>query len=365
MNPAFNPPVGERPTMEWLPVAALSVDASYQRSTDNETSRTLIRKIARFWDWSLCQPLAVTRRADGSLFVVDGQHRHAAAQLRGDIDELPCVVTAYASLSDEAAAFVSINQQRKPLGKVDLYRAALAAGDTEAAAIEAMITAAGLKVAPHSNYTAWKPGMLFCVPGIQRAYRVIGPAATRRALDLLAEAFDGHVLQFAGQMLEGLFGFAAKEGAASGFDRAAAVRCLSRRSQSTWVKVATQRRLASGQPRRLAMQAVIAEVYATEPRAAAAADLPPRISPPPVPRQPAPAPVAPKPEPAKVAIPAVRPAPTSPPAAKADVAPKPFKLRFANFEEQLEAARRLGVIERPVLRTSDDGIRFGVVGEIL
>jgi hypothetical protein len=92
-----NPQVGQRPTLEFRRLCDLKIDPSYQRSIEIGTSQTLIRRIAMFWDWSLCQPLAVARRADGALMVVDGQHRLAAARLRGDIYDLPCVITAYES----------------------------------------------------------------------------------------------------------------------------------------------------------------------------------------------------------------------------------------------------------------------------
>jgi hypothetical protein len=80
--------------------------------------------------------------------VIDGQHRLAAARIRGDIDHLPAVVGSYASTADEAASFVHLNQQRRPLGKLDLFKAAVASGDTEATEIVAALDAAGLSVAP-------------------------------------------------------------------------------------------------------------------------------------------------------------------------------------------------------------------------
>lgn len=331
MNPAFNPPLGTPPVLEWVAPAHLGVDASYQRSTENETSRGLIRKIARFWDWSLCQPLAVTRRDDGSLWVVDGQHRLFAAKMRGDIPHLPCVVSRYASLSDEAAAFVSINQLRKPLGKVDLFRAALAAGDDEAASIGCLVAGAGLTIAPHSNYTAWKPGMLFCVPGIQRAYRSIGGKATATALLLLARGFEGQILQFAGQMLEGLFGIAADEASLAGWDADAMVDALQKRSQSDWVAAATRRRLATGVNRRAAMHDVLREAYGKP-----AGDIAPRSRPSP----------APAPQPAPVVRPAVA--------------------RARSFEETLALVRagKLRVEGKPSMARPDDTASYGVVGEI-
>jgi hypothetical protein len=127
-----NPVLGMRPSLEFRRLAELRIDPSYQRTTEAGASQTLIRRIAMFWDWSLCQPLAVAKRDDGALMVVDGQHRLEAARLRGDIDDLPCVVTAYRNAGDEAAAFVALNQQRRPLSQIDLFKAALAAEDETA-----------------------------------------------------------------------------------------------------------------------------------------------------------------------------------------------------------------------------------------
>jgi hypothetical protein len=92
-----NPQLGSPPSLEFRTLAELKVDDTYQRSLETDPSQRLIRRIAQFWDWGLCQPLAVARRQDGSLMVVDGQHRLAAATLRGDIAHLPCVITSYAN----------------------------------------------------------------------------------------------------------------------------------------------------------------------------------------------------------------------------------------------------------------------------
>lgn len=123
-----NAPKGVRPSLEFRPLGDLHLDDSYQRSIDIGPSQKLVRKIAVNWDWGLCQPLIVAKRDDGSLWVVDGQHRLAAARLRPDIYDLPCVVVHSAAASDEAAMFVALNQQRRPLTALDLFRASLEAG---------------------------------------------------------------------------------------------------------------------------------------------------------------------------------------------------------------------------------------------
>ena len=55
---------GSPPTLQFVALEQLQVDSAYQRSLETKTSQALIRRIATNWDWSLCQPLAVARRAD-------------------------------------------------------------------------------------------------------------------------------------------------------------------------------------------------------------------------------------------------------------------------------------------------------------
>jgi hypothetical protein len=206
-----NPPLGSPPTLEFRPVGELLIDASYQRSIDAAASQTLIRKIAMFWDWGLCQPLAVSRRPDGKLTIVDGQHRAEAAKLRGDIPHLPCVITSYSSAGDEAAAFVALNQMRRPLSALDLFKAAVAAEDTDALVIVDCLKRAGLSVAPHSNYTCWKPGMVANVGGLKECLRAKGQPVLRDALKVLARAYDGQILRYAGTIFPGIAHIVANE----------------------------------------------------------------------------------------------------------------------------------------------------------
>jgi hypothetical protein len=199
-----NPQLGSPPSLEFRTLAELKVDDTYQRSLETDPSQRLIRRIAQFWDWGLCQPLAVARRQDGSLMVVDGQHRLAAATLRGDIAHLPCVITSYANTGDEAAAFVALNQNRKPLQPLDIFRAALAAEDETATAVQRIICEAGLRLAPHTNWPFWKPGMLANVNALQAVYRKHGGSVLLVALSAIAKGFPDVQLRFAGTIFAGL-----------------------------------------------------------------------------------------------------------------------------------------------------------------
>ena len=200
------PQLGRMPTLQFCRPAELRIDPGYQRDASNGSSQALIRRIAQNWNWDLCQPLVVARRVDLTerLFVIDGQHRLEAARLRGDIEQLPCVIVNYAKPADEAASFVHLNQQRRPLSKLDVFRAAVASEDAQACAIIAAMAEAGLSVAPHNNHTAWKPGMVTNIGGIEAAWRVYGPKVVTRAMTALRLGFDGQVLRYAGTIFPGI-----------------------------------------------------------------------------------------------------------------------------------------------------------------
>jgi hypothetical protein len=258
----FNAPLGAPPTLEWCAVSDLAIDPSYQRSTRVRASQRLIERIAQYWDWGLCQPLAVARREDGSLMVVDGQHRLEAARLRGDLAHLPCVITRFGNAGDEAAAFVALNRQRRPLAKLDLFKAALAAGEAEETAIAAAISDAGLILAPHSNFVSWKPGMVSNIGGIHAAWREKGEHATRIALAALADGFAGAVLRYAGTIFPGIAGFVVQQRMAlTGLEFERLVRVLRSRDQVAWRKAIFRVAADTGQRRDVAARTAITAAW--------------------------------------------------------------------------------------------------------
>lgn len=111
-----NPPLGRMPVLQFCAPGELDIDPAYQRDVTNGSSLTLIRRLAQHWNWDLCQPLVVARRAGGGLFVIDGQHRLEAARLRGDIPQLPCVVVDYAIFPGIVAVCSDEMAGRKPFG---------------------------------------------------------------------------------------------------------------------------------------------------------------------------------------------------------------------------------------------------------
>jgi hypothetical protein len=206
-----NPIVGSLPVLQYCAPEQLLIDDSYQRTLDSDKGQLLVRRIAAAWDWGLCQPLFVARRDDGGLYVVDGQHRLAAAVLRGDIAQLPCVVAHFANAAQEAAAFVQLNQQRRPLTALDLFKAALASGDANAVEIAQCLADAGLGLANHLNNQSMKAGQVANIGGLQRCHGAYGATVLRTALKVLAAAYPQQVLRYAGSIFPGIVAVTAGE----------------------------------------------------------------------------------------------------------------------------------------------------------
>lgn len=203
-KPQFAKQIGNMPTLQFLLLDHLEIDDAYQRSIDNPGSQSMIRAIARNWNWDLCQPLFVARRNDGRMFVVDGQHRLAAARMRGDVSQLPCIISLTDGVAQEARLFGEFNRRRRPPSALDLFFSDLAAGDPAAADIDMALKAAGLRMSKHSNTAAFKPGDLMNVGGLRRVYQLHGLDVLSLALLMMAKAWPGARLNYAGTIFPGI-----------------------------------------------------------------------------------------------------------------------------------------------------------------
>lgn len=199
------PQVGAPPSLENVPIDRLTVDPTYQRATDSPASRRILIGMVKKWDWSLCQPLIVSRRADGSLLILDGQHRHAGAKERGDIPFLPCTLLSSLDLEGEARTFVELNTKRQRLTQAEVFHGMLAAGDEQAKAVAEMIEQTGWTVRKGSNTATYKAGDLECAPMLVKTFDAKGAAPVRFALDALRAAYPDTPVRQSSTMLKALF----------------------------------------------------------------------------------------------------------------------------------------------------------------
>lgn len=245
--------------LQYCTPSQLRVDPAYQRQLDDRSAR-LIRTIASRWDWRLCQPLSVACRQDGRLFVVDGQHRLEAARMRGDIQQLPCVVTHSTSAADEAQAFVALNQSRRPLTAYALFNAAVAGGDEQAVTLARLIASAGLQIVGAAGFQDWKPGQVNNISAIRTFHARQGDTLTRRVLTCLARGFPDQVIRYCGTLFGAIGGFAGDHDGQFEDDLLVAV--LQGATQAEWLGEFAKASTLAGVSRRHGAVAAIADAYA-------------------------------------------------------------------------------------------------------
>ena len=131
---------GEPWKRELVLASALRIDPAYQRTF----SERWAAEIAARFDTFLAAGIKVSRRADGSLWVIDGQHRVRAWQMvRGDNALIPVDVIEGMTVEQEAFLFSQQNERRN-LRSVQMHHARVAAGDERHLALEQLLAAHGL-----------------------------------------------------------------------------------------------------------------------------------------------------------------------------------------------------------------------------
>jgi hypothetical protein len=156
--------------LEYVPKKALRIDHEYQRPLND---RKRIR-IASEFNYAAFGVLVCSRRPDGSVWVIDGQHRLAAAMTRGDVDTVPCIIFDLGgSVSEEAKDFLATNKERKPLTGFETFRAMLKSGDPSARAVQEVVESTGNKIA--DNDIRCVSALYKCMSSDEASFRRVWP----------------------------------------------------------------------------------------------------------------------------------------------------------------------------------------------
>lgn len=126
--------------LKYIDKVLLQIPIEYQRTRSEPRAIA----IAKAWDWPSFGAVIVGKR-EGQYFVVDGQHRVAAAMKRPEISQLPCIIFYASNVQQEAQAFIGANSGRKPVSTVDMFRAQLAANDPIALYVKSVLDGLGIK----------------------------------------------------------------------------------------------------------------------------------------------------------------------------------------------------------------------------
>jgi hypothetical protein len=159
------------------------VDHTYQR--DPIPAR--VKAIADRLDLDALGLFIVSRRSDGMLYVIDGQHRIEALRHYGWQNDWKVECRVYEGLTpeQEAELYRQLNNTR-PLTSWDFYKAGLVSGDEKCLEIDATVKKCGLAVSKNAG-----DGKVCCVSTLRQIHDRYGKDVLRRAIELAVSSW-GH-----------------------------------------------------------------------------------------------------------------------------------------------------------------------------
>jgi hypothetical protein len=185
------PNPGPAPQLDWLPIAKLVFDDSYQRPIKAQGVKH-VQSIARQFDWRRFAPVIVAPVEGGRYAVIDGQHRTHAAALIG-IETVPCQIVQ-ADRKMQARAFAGMNgNQAIRLAPYQVHRAAVIAGDAKALRVEHVCEQAGVHIAGNTPSDKMERGDTIAVNTIYQAINHYGEPVVIAALEAIVKAGEGNV----------------------------------------------------------------------------------------------------------------------------------------------------------------------------
>lgn len=166
---------------EILQISSLNVDGEYQRDLRHD----LVNQIAKEYDIVKAGPILVSSREDGTLWVVDGQHRLAGAEQSGETEIFAHVVHGL-SQAEEASLRLARNNRRGD-SIMEKFRTRLVMGDPK---IESIIEIAGQQ-GTELNFTASKWSGINALATVELLYDIDSKGVwLARVLRCIRESFS-------------------------------------------------------------------------------------------------------------------------------------------------------------------------------
>lgn len=178
--------------LRMVDVRDLVVDHTYQRRMDKRGHR-LVVQICEAFDHRKFSPLVVSARKDGSMAVIDGQHRGVAASLLG-IDTVPAMVLERLSVAQESDVFRAINSVRVAMQPLQVFWAGVEAQDPASVKVKKACDRAGVAVCRYPKpRTTIKVGETLSVAAVEDLVANNPAALTHAVLSVFSvEKSHGH-----------------------------------------------------------------------------------------------------------------------------------------------------------------------------
>ncbi len=172
------------------------MDPSYQRAL----SPLRVAKMVKAFDPRLVGRLVVSRRRDGDLYIIDGQHRHAVVNACG-VPFVLCLVYDELTLEDERWLFRELDTTQKGLTPFQVHHA----GSAEAQEIDTILARYGLHLVEKNAARMWgNVAAVNAIYSIYRTRRVVRGAALVHLLQVLAASWHGEAAAMRVEVLNGL-----------------------------------------------------------------------------------------------------------------------------------------------------------------
>lgn len=156
-------------TFAYILPTTLATDLRVQRPLD----LTRVAELANDFDDNKMGTIVVSKRADGTRIVLDGQTRLAAKAKAGHKGEVHAQVYTGLTLEQEASMFLAYNNS-KPVSALDKFLVRVTEGDPVANAITSILAAHGWRVAKGGA-----DGTVQSVVALERAYTRAGANGER------------------------------------------------------------------------------------------------------------------------------------------------------------------------------------------
>ena len=169
---------------ENVPISACFLDPSYGRPA----TAAGLAKLRRRWNTRGLGTIYLSLRADGRYAILDGNHRLTIAREKG-VTHVPARVYIDLTPEEEAELFVLFNTQTTA-GKIDSFRAMVAAGDDRALAVIEIVGRHGFKLPlEHARAQVNQAGYIAATAAVLRIAERDGLAILDQTIAVLVEAW--------------------------------------------------------------------------------------------------------------------------------------------------------------------------------
>lgn len=183
---------------EILDIAALNVDTAYQRALRHN----LVNQIGKEYDIVKAGPILVSERKDGSLWVVDGQHRMAGALQAGEDAMFAHVI--HGLTKEQEADLRLARNNRMSDSTYEKFRTRLVMGDPVAHRMMELVRQQGTELNLEPNVHQG----INALGTVEELYKVDNGETLVRVLKFINEAFDpSEDGRYAAAMMKGVAWF--------------------------------------------------------------------------------------------------------------------------------------------------------------